>query len=95
MRYTIVHGTGRAIQQVSNPSSCPLSSKPTTVRPEDVRRVNEAIDAAKADRPDLDPELLDFLCRILMLQIQGTFQTELALMARFPVCLLVGKEDPR
>ncbi|MBV8357868.1 MAG: malto-oligosyltrehalose synthase [Deltaproteobacteria bacterium] len=51
----------------------------TTVGPEDVHRVNEAISAAKADRPDLDPELLDFLRQILMLEIQGTFQAELAL----------------
>ncbi|MBV8053674.1 MAG: malto-oligosyltrehalose synthase, partial [Deltaproteobacteria bacterium] len=51
----------------------------TQVSPEDVRRVNEAIDAAKADRPDLDPELLDFLRQILSLEIKGTFQNELAL----------------
>jgi (1->4)-alpha-D-glucan 1-alpha-D-glucosylmutase len=51
----------------------------TTISVEDVRRVTEAVEAARADRPDLDPELLDFLRQILMLEIRGTFQTELAL----------------
>ena len=51
----------------------------TTISPEDMCRINEAIDAAKADRPDLDPELLDFLRQLLMLEIQGTLETELAL----------------
>jgi (1->4)-alpha-D-glucan 1-alpha-D-glucosylmutase len=49
-----------------------------TTNPEDIRRINEAIDAAKADRPDLDPELLDFLRQLLMLKIEGALQTELA-----------------
>lgn len=47
--------------------------------PDDVRRVREAIEAAKTDRADLDPELFDFLGQILMLRVQGDFQTELAL----------------
>ena len=51
----------------------------TNVNAEDVRRINEAIDAAKADRPDLDHELFAFLRQILMLEVQGTFQTEFAL----------------
>jgi (1->4)-alpha-D-glucan 1-alpha-D-glucosylmutase len=51
----------------------------TIVNPEDVRRVNEAIGAAKMDCSDLDPKLLDFLRQILIFEIQGMFQTELAL----------------
>lgn len=47
--------------------------------PDEKLRVKEAIDAAKTDRPDLDPELFDFLGRILTLEIRGDFQTELAL----------------
>lgn len=46
---------------------------------DDLMRINQAIDAAKADRPDLDPELFDFLRQILALEVQGSFETELAL----------------
>jgi (1->4)-alpha-D-glucan 1-alpha-D-glucosylmutase len=49
------------------------------VNSEDVTRLNQAIDAAKADCQDLDPQLFDFLRQILMLKIQGTLQTEFAL----------------
>ena len=51
----------------------------TDVNSEDVYRVNEAIDQAKTNRPDLDPELFDFLHQILLLEIKGALQTEFAL----------------
>jgi (1->4)-alpha-D-glucan 1-alpha-D-glucosylmutase len=46
---------------------------------DDVRNVNQAIDSAKADRTDLDPELFDFLREILLLRVPGRFHIELAL----------------
>jgi (1->4)-alpha-D-glucan 1-alpha-D-glucosylmutase len=46
---------------------------------DDIIRISQAIDAAKADRPDLDSELFDFLRQILALEVQGSFETELAL----------------
>lgn len=46
---------------------------------DDIRIVNQAVDAAKTDRADLDPELLDFLREILLLNVDGKFQTELGL----------------
>jgi (1->4)-alpha-D-glucan 1-alpha-D-glucosylmutase len=45
----------------------------------DVSIVNQAIDAVKTDRADLDPELFDFLREILLIDVQGRFQTELGL----------------
>ena len=51
----------------------------TDVNSEDVSRVNEAIDQAKTNRPDLDPELFDFLHQILLLEVKGALQTEFAL----------------
>ena len=41
--------------------------------------MNEAIQAAQANRSDLDPELFDFLRQMLLLEVQGTLQTEFAL----------------
>ena len=37
----------------------------------DVRYVDEAIEAAKANRPEIDPELLDFLRDLLLLKVTG------------------------
>lgn len=51
----------------------------TDVNPEDAHRVNEAIGLAKANRSDLDPELFDFLHKILLLEVKGPLQTEFAL----------------
>ncbi|HKD66377.1 MAG TPA: malto-oligosyltrehalose synthase [Candidatus Binataceae bacterium] len=47
--------------------------------PEDVRYVDQTIAEAKSDRPDLDPELFDFLHEILLLREPGEFHIELAL----------------
>ncbi len=43
---------------------------------DDIRYIGEAIDLAKANRPELDPELLDFLSDILLLRVHGTLETE-------------------
>jgi (1->4)-alpha-D-glucan 1-alpha-D-glucosylmutase len=55
---------------------CQMSGDPS---PEDVRYVDEAIAQAKSDETELDPELFDFLGRILLLREGGQFHTELAL----------------
>lgn len=47
--------------------------------PDDVQNVQQAIDAAKADRPDLDHELFDFLGDILQVTHPGQLYSELAL----------------
>jgi (1->4)-alpha-D-glucan 1-alpha-D-glucosylmutase len=41
--------------------------------------LREAVKLAKADRPDLDPELMDFLLDVLTLRNGGELETELAL----------------
>jgi (1->4)-alpha-D-glucan 1-alpha-D-glucosylmutase len=43
------------------------------------RYVQDAVKLAKEDRPDLDPELMDFLLDILLLRSSGQLETELAL----------------
>jgi (1->4)-alpha-D-glucan 1-alpha-D-glucosylmutase len=60
----------------------------TYVRPDenrvtdaDRRSVGEAVAAAKGRRPDLDPELLDFLAGVLLLEHTGAHEAEL--VARF------------
>jgi (1->4)-alpha-D-glucan 1-alpha-D-glucosylmutase len=45
----------------------------------DRRYIDEAIDAAKANRPDLDPDLFDLFRRILLLQSRGPAETELVM----------------
>ncbi len=49
------------------------------VSAEDRRHIDEAIAAAKAHRPDLDPELLDFFRAILVLEVRGEPEGELAM----------------
>jgi len=49
------------------------------VSPRDEAYINEAIEAAKEHRPDIDSELLDFLRNILLLQIQGELESEVAM----------------
>jgi glycogen debranching enzyme GlgX/malto-oligosyltrehalose synthase len=43
---------------------------------EDARAISTAIDAAKASRPDIDPDLLDFLRDLLLLRVRGELETE-------------------
>ncbi len=47
----------------------------------DIHYVNEAIEAAKANRPDFDAELLDFLRDLLLLKVRG--EAESLLVMRF------------
>ena len=49
------------------------------VTDEDVRTITGAIDGAKANRPDLDGDLLDFLGNILLLRSRGELETELVM----------------
>jgi (1->4)-alpha-D-glucan 1-alpha-D-glucosylmutase len=43
---------------------------------EDIRFVEQAVGQAKANRPDIDPELLDFFCDVLVLRVRGPLETE-------------------
>jgi (1->4)-alpha-D-glucan 1-alpha-D-glucosylmutase len=43
---------------------------------EDSEYVNEAITAAKANRPDMDPELFDFIGDVLLLRVRGALESE-------------------
>jgi (1->4)-alpha-D-glucan 1-alpha-D-glucosylmutase len=45
----------------------------------DIHYVNEAIDAAKRQRPDIDEDLLDFLRDLLLLRVRGTLESELVM----------------
>ncbi|GIW07713.1 MAG: maltooligosyl trehalose synthase [Dehalococcoidia bacterium] len=49
------------------------------VREQDVRYVRCAIEAAKANRPDLDPILFEFLADLVLLQALGTPEAEFAM----------------
>lgn len=55
--------------------------RPDSVRPEDVARVEEAVQAAAARRPERERDLLDFLRDVLLLRHDGEPERELA--ARF------------
>ncbi|MBV9302085.1 MAG: malto-oligosyltrehalose synthase [Acidobacteriaceae bacterium] len=44
--------------------------------PEDERYIGQAIEAAKANRPQVDPELLDFLADVLTLRVRGAMESE-------------------
>jgi (1->4)-alpha-D-glucan 1-alpha-D-glucosylmutase len=49
------------------------------LRAEEERYVAEAVAAAKANRGDLDPELFDFLGRVLRLEVRGESEAELVM----------------
>jgi (1->4)-alpha-D-glucan 1-alpha-D-glucosylmutase len=49
------------------------------VRDADLRIIDQAIDAAKNNRPDLDSDLFDFFRDILLLRVRGTLETELVM----------------
>ncbi len=61
----------------------------------DRQLIGEAAEAAAAARPDLDPELFAFLARILLLELPGAAERELAM--RFqqltPAAMAKGVED--
>ena len=46
------------------------------VTDDDERYVNQAIDASKQNRPELDPELFDFLRDVLLLRVRGAMECE-------------------
>ncbi len=43
---------------------------------EDRRYVNDAIEASKNNRPEMDPEIFDFLREVLLLQVRGAKESE-------------------
>src|SRR5581483_10700397 len=43
---------------------------------DDVRYVNEAIEMAKKNRPEIDPDLFDFIREVLLLRVRGAIETE-------------------
>ena len=43
---------------------------------DDIRYVNEAIEAAKTNRPDFDGELFDFIADLLLLRVRGNLESE-------------------
>ncbi len=45
----------------------------------DIRYINEAIDAAKFNRPEIDPELYDFLRDLLTLKLTGDSESQLVM----------------
>lgn len=49
------------------------------ISPEDVREVQEAIEAAKARRTDLSPDLFDFFRDLLWLRFRGDLESELVM----------------
>jgi (1->4)-alpha-D-glucan 1-alpha-D-glucosylmutase len=49
------------------------------VSPEDEREVEEAVEAAKAHRTDLSPDLFDFFRDLLLLKIRGDLEGELVM----------------
>jgi (1->4)-alpha-D-glucan 1-alpha-D-glucosylmutase len=49
------------------------------IDPRDVSVIERAVFAAKAQRPDLDVELFDFLAAVLTLRIRGDVETELVM----------------
>jgi (1->4)-alpha-D-glucan 1-alpha-D-glucosylmutase len=46
---------------------------------DDVKTVTETVETAKANRPDVDGELFDFLRDILLLRVRGDLETELVM----------------
>ena len=48
------------------------------VQDDDLRYVTTAIETAKANRPDLDADLLDFFRDILLRRVRGDPETELS-----------------
>jgi (1->4)-alpha-D-glucan 1-alpha-D-glucosylmutase len=49
------------------------------VSDDDTHYINEAVERAKGNRPELDEALFDFLRDLLLLRIQGTLETELVM----------------
>ncbi len=56
-----------------------VSSDANVVGEDDERWIAEAIESAKVERPDIDPELFGFLKNILLLRFTGTLEGELVM----------------
>ncbi|HEX4210857.1 MAG TPA: malto-oligosyltrehalose synthase [Candidatus Binataceae bacterium] len=56
-----------------------VSTLTDEIHADDQRYIKQALAAAKADSAQLDPRLFDFLAEILLLQIRGTLEEELAM----------------
>ena len=93
--------TRRDLRRVLRETAAALEVYRTYVRPgetvtgRDAGHIAEALDTAARRRPDLDPELLGFLGRILRLEVDDPPATELAM--RFqqltPAAMAKGVED--
>jgi (1->4)-alpha-D-glucan 1-alpha-D-glucosylmutase len=55
---------------ISRTTEAPLSEA-------DVRHIHSAVEAAKTNRPDLDPRLLDFFANILLMGVRGDVEDDL------------------
>jgi (1->4)-alpha-D-glucan 1-alpha-D-glucosylmutase len=77
--------TRHQLQQVLLEAACCFPVYRSYVRageppaPMDREHIHQALSQVKARRPDLDPELLDFLRALLTLEREGRLETELAL----------------
>ncbi len=56
-----------------------VSTNSRSVQAQDLEHIDQAINAAREGRPDLDPELFEFLRRILKLKVPGRREGELAM----------------
>ncbi len=56
-----------------------VSASMKKVAPADAQYVDAAIEGAVMARPDLDPELFSFLRRLLLLEVEGALEEELAM----------------
>ena len=56
-----------------------VSCLASEINPDDQRYLNEAVSAAKADSPQMDSRLFDFLVEILSLRFEGELEEELAM----------------
>lgn len=56
-----------------------VRAEPGIVREEDIRVIRETVEAARARRPDLDPDLFGFLGDMLQLRARGELESELVM----------------
>lgn len=76
------HELGEALRETI--ASLPIyrtyvRAEPGIVREEDIRTIRETVEAARARRPDLDPELFTFLGDMLQLRVRGELESELVM----------------
>lgn len=76
------HEIGEALRETL--SSLPVyrtyaRAEANIVREEDIRIIRETVEAARAQRPDLDPDLFGFLGDMLQLRTRGDLETELVM----------------